>query len=1064
MSALTGTGALTRAEADLSVNIKKATNIDETAPKRKHVRACIVYSWDHRSGKAFWNGMKVQPLHQDEVQLFKALITIHKVLQEGHISVLKEAQAHVNWIDSLGRGTLQNTGHHGYSKLIHEYVILLLKKLNFHRLHPDFNGTFEYAEYISLRTINDPNEGYEVITDLMNLQDSIDDFQRLVFSSLSHGRANECKISSLTPMVAESYGIYRFSTSMLRAMHQTTNDDDALEPLRSRYYSQYRRLQDFYYDCSSLKYLTSLITIPKLPGEPPNLFGENDEQGPALPKRPGEREQERQQSATPSTPASSAQIEEPEPVGDWWGSAQQQAYDEEQQRLQAQREAELQRQQMLAYQQQQQFEEQQRQQAEAQRQAQEALMRDQMQRQAAGRAAELERDLLNLKGQYDHNQLLLEQYDQRVKALESELSQLNTNSGQQLESKNELIQSLQDQIDAWKKKYEALAKLYSQLRQEHLDLLNKHKQVKAKAASAQEAIERREKLERDVKAKNLELADMIRERDRARYDLDKTKGTHKDEIEKLERDIRLMQDKLNDTERTKGSDLSLMISKHNRELEELEEALKAKQRVIDDYTSRGVGNDELEAKLKDKDDELEIMQETITTMENALKDLSLNQKESDRAIDSQIDEVLMGHLNKLNSIVDAILTSGAERIQEGLFEFESPMQAGNQNSTPSYLLSIIEKASSSATDFSSAFNNFVADGPNGNHSEIIKTVTTFSSTICDLLINSKGLTRLARDDTMADSISTFARDSAVAAENFFTSLYSTEISSLSVEDKTDLVINKNIETQQELQKLTRLAEQLAPKFQDSANGDSGDLGDRVDREMSKAAEAVASANARLNELMSKPRDPSVSKFDVQVHEAILQAAIAVTSAIAALIKAATECQQEIVSEGRGSSTRTAYLKKHNRWTEGLISAAKAVAGSTNVLIETADGVLGSSNSPEELIVASNEVAASTAQLVAASRVKASFMSKTQQKLEQASKSVTSACRTLVNQVQDVLSQRSTGDKKEQVDYSKMTPHEFRTAAMEQQVEVLKLEQQLTSARNRLFEIRKIDYLNEEDED
>ena len=92
-------------------------------------------------------------------------------------------------------------------------------------------------------------------------------------------------------------------------------------------------------------------------------------------------------------------------------------------------------------------------------------------------------------------------------------------------------------------------------------------------------------------------------------------------------------------------------------------------------------------------------------------------------------------------------------------------------------------------------------------------------------------------------------------------------------------------------------------------------------------------------------------------------------------------RKEIVKEGRGSSSTTAFYKKNNRWTEGLISAAKAVASSTNILIETADGVLSGRNSPEQLIVASREVAASTAQLVAASRVKASFMSKTQDKLE-----------------------------------------------------------------------------------
>ena len=45
-----------------------------------------------------------QPILADEIQTFKALITIHKVLQEGHPVVLKEAQQNVNWVESLARG------------------------------------------------------------------------------------------------------------------------------------------------------------------------------------------------------------------------------------------------------------------------------------------------------------------------------------------------------------------------------------------------------------------------------------------------------------------------------------------------------------------------------------------------------------------------------------------------------------------------------------------------------------------------------------------------------------------------------------------------------------------------------------------------------------------------------------------------------------------------------------------------------------------------------------------------------------------------------------------------
>ena len=60
---------------------------------------------------------------------------------------------------------------------------------------------------------------YETISDLMTLQDQIDSFQRLIFSNFRSGANNECRISALVPLVQESYGIYKFITSMLRAMH-----------------------------------------------------------------------------------------------------------------------------------------------------------------------------------------------------------------------------------------------------------------------------------------------------------------------------------------------------------------------------------------------------------------------------------------------------------------------------------------------------------------------------------------------------------------------------------------------------------------------------------------------------------------------------------------------------------------------------------------------------------------------------------------------------------------------------------------------------------------------------
>jgi huntingtin-interacting protein 1-related protein len=128
----------------------------------------------------------------------------------------------------------------GYGPLIRSYVQFILAKLRFHRLRPEFNGLFEYEEYISLKGIDDPNEGcelssllwapfpegpcssYETISDLMGLQDQIDSFQRMIFAHFRNSTNNECRISALVPLVKESWGIYRFITSMLRAMHRST--------------------------------------------------------------------------------------------------------------------------------------------------------------------------------------------------------------------------------------------------------------------------------------------------------------------------------------------------------------------------------------------------------------------------------------------------------------------------------------------------------------------------------------------------------------------------------------------------------------------------------------------------------------------------------------------------------------------------------------------------------------------------------------------------------------------------------------------------------------------------
>ena len=405
--------------------------------------------------------------------------------------------------------------------------------------------------------------------------------------------------------------------------------------------------------------------------------------------------------------------------------------------------------------------------------------------------------------------------------------------------------------------------------------------------------------------------------------------------------------------------------------------------------------------------------------------------------------------------LDSILQACVHKVDEAIYELESPTQAGNLNSTPEYTLSMIEKTTNNATEFATVFLLYLGGEVGGDHVEVIKTANELAQSLSDVLINTKGVTRLVSDDT-SEKLVSVARNAGDVGLRLFLNLQSYKLDLLQFPQRKDVTMRNNSEVRSALSRLSETVDGLVPKGgKAGALKANGDLGDLVEQEMLGAARAIEEATERLQQLMSRPRDSSrYNAVDLQVHDSILSAAMAITNAIARLIKAATASQQEIVAEGRGSNTTQQFYKKHNRWTEGLISAARSVAFATNLLIESADGVISGTHSLEQLIVASNEVAAATAQLVAASRVKANLMSKTQEKLELAAKAVTEACKALVKQVKAVTAKQAMA---EGVDYSKMADMEFKRAELEQQAEILKLEKDLGGARHRLGQMRRAGY-------
>lgn len=117
-------------------------------------------------------------------------------------------------------------------------------------------------------------------------------------------------------------------------------------------------------------------------------------------------------------------------------------------------------------------------------------------------------------------------------------------------------------------------------------------------------------------------------------------------------------------------------------------------------------------------------------------------------------------------------------------------------------------------------------------------------------------------------------------------------------------------------------------------------------------------------------------------------------------------------------------------------------------------MVSSNGKLEQLVVASQEISASTAQLVVASRVKADRNSNNLQQLTGASKQVTTATATVLATVKDCA---QLMDEAEEFDVTNLSLHQAKRIQMDLQVRVLELEKELEQERFRLGALRKHHY-------
>jgi talin len=230
----------------------------------------------------------------------------------------------------------------------------------------------------------------------------------------------------------------------------------------------------------------------------------------------------------------------------------------------------------------------------------------------------------------------------------------------------------------------------------------------------------------------------------------------------------------------------------------------------------------------------------------------------------------------------------------------------------------------------------------------------------------------------------------------------------------------------------------------------------VESELQAAINAIEAAKNRL--LDAANWTPVQGAIDLgEVASQIVDATKNIAMATQFLVVTATEVQNEIVSQGRASSKKLGQVYKRDpAWQEGLISAAKAVAGTTEDLVNFANQCVRGESGEEMLIACVRGVGGATARLVSAAKAKADPFSSSHQALGSGAKRVAEA----TQQLADATKAATEKKVEEQMKSRAPTTSSFaglRSAELEEQARIAKLELELERARQNLFQKRKKEY-------
>ncbi|XP_075420990.1 huntingtin-interacting protein 1 isoform X2 [Tenrec ecaudatus] len=982
-------------ERTQTVSINKAINMQEVAVKEKHARTCILGTHHEKGAQTFWSVVNRLPLSSNAVLCWKFCHVFHKLLRDGHPNVLKDSLRYKSELSDMSRmwGHLRE----GYGQLCSIYLKLLRTKMEYHTKNPRFPGNLQMTDrQLDEAGESDVNNFFQLTVEMFDyLEYELTLFQT-VFNSLDMSRsvsvttAGQCRLAPLIQVILDCSHLYDYTVKLLFKLHSCL-PADTLQGHRDRFMEQFTKLKDLFYRSSNLQYFKRLIQIPQLPESPPDFLRAS-----ALSEHISPVVVIPAEASSPD----SEPVLEKDDLMDLDASQPVRAPRERKSLFDNSKFDDVfgsafSNDPFVFGSQ------------NGVNKDDKDHLTDQLYREVSGLKAQLEnlktesqRSLLQLKGRVSELEAeLAEQQHLRQQAaddcefLRAELDELKKQR-EDTEKAQRSLTEIERKAQANEQRYSKLKEKYSELVQNHADLLRKNAEVTKQVSTARQA---QVDLEREKKELEGSFQHVSEQAQLKTQEQTEVLESLKQELTRNQQELQLLQGTLAASAQSEA--------KWAAQLAELE-----KER------------DGLVRAAARRDVEVATLQEQLGRTQ---QELTGTQESAERQAKDQ-RRVLLRECRQ-----------AAERaVQEALGQLEEPTLASCAGSAD-HLLSSIRSVSSCLEQLEESRSRYLACPK--ELSKLLHSVTLLAHLTGDTILQG-GATCLRAPPEPADSLNEickqYGRDTLAL------------LASLEEEERLPQTDCAALWTC--LSKMAAIGQELLPRGLDIKQEELGDL---VDKEMAATSAAIDMATARIEEMLSKSRAGDTG-VKLEVNERILGSCTGLMQAIQVLIVASKDLQREIVESGRGTASPKEFYAKNSRWTEGLISASKAVGWGATMMVDAADLAVQGKGKFEELMVCSHEIAASTAQLVAASKVKADKDSPNLAQLQQASRGVNQATAGVVA---STISGKSQIEETDSMDFSSLTLTQIKRQEMDSQVRVLELETKLQKERQKLGELRKKHY-------